>query len=107
MEGTLKVTYTVLCDSDIDQNITVEELLGDEKVAKAIKNAFAPKLRNIELRAIAQEAVHLSTIKTTYSLEIPKDDFADALTIAEEDAKKNKRFKKGCEMVELVDIETL
>lgn len=107
MEGTIKITYTVLCDSDIDRTVSVEELLGDEKVAKAIKNCFAPKQRNIALKAIAQDAINLSSIKTTYSLDIPKDDFADALTIAEEDAKKNKRFKKGCEMVELVDIETL
>jgi hypothetical protein len=107
MEGTMKITYTVLCENDINQTVTVEDLLANENIAKVIKSYFAPKQRNIKLSVLAGEAIKLSTIKTIYSFEIPKDDFADALTIAEEDAKKNKRFKKGSEQVELVDIETL
>lgn len=107
MQGTLKVTYTVLCESDLDKTITASELLADEKVAKTIKNAFAPKLRNIELEALSEQVFKLATTKTQYTFEIPKDDFADALTLAEEDARKHKRFKKGCERVTLLDIETL
>ena len=35
-----------------------------------------------------------------------KDDYADVLVLAEEDATAKKIFKKDCSMVELVDIET-
>ena len=107
MDGMIKVTYTILCENDINQTITMEELLANEKVEKAIRNCFAPKLRNVEMKALASEAIKLSTIKTHYSFEIQKDDFADALTLAEDDARKNKLFKKGCELIELIDIETL
>ena len=38
--------------------------------------------------------------RTHYEMVIDKDDFADALTLAEEDAKKRKLLKSGCSMVE-------
>lgn len=104
--GTIKVVYTVLCEKDVEEVITIEQLLGDEKVSKAIKNSFAPKLRNLELEALCEAAIRITTAKTEYSFEIEKDDFADALTLAEEDARKNKRIKKGCEQVKLVDLVT-
>ena len=107
MTGSMKVTYTVLCDNDLNKTLNVEQLLKDEKIVKAIKSTFAPQLRNIELLALAQECIKIATIKKSYTFEIEKDDFADALTLAEEDAKKHKRFKKSCERVELTDIITL
>lgn len=106
MTGTIKVTYAVLCEKDVEEVITIEQLLNDEKVVKAIKNSFAPKLRNLELEALCEAAIRITTAKTEYSFEIPKDDFADALTLAEEDARRNKRIKKGCEQVKLVDLVT-
>jgi len=42
-----------------------------------------------------------------HTFEVSKDDFADLLTLAEEDAKNKKLLKKECERVELVDITTL
>lgn len=107
MTGVLKVTYTVLCEKDVEEVITVEKLLGDEKVSRAIKNCFAPKLRNIELETLCEAAIRITTKKTEYSFDIPKDDFADALTLAEEDAKKHKRLKKGCEQIKLIDLENI
>ncbi len=107
MTGFMKITYTVLCDNDLNKIVTVKELLNDEKIAKVIKSTYAPQLRNIELSSLADECIKVATSKKEYSLEIEKDDFADALTLAEEDAKKRKLFKKGCERVELIDMVTL
>ncbi|MFA6145584.1 MAG: hypothetical protein WC691_12375 [Sulfuricurvum sp.] len=107
MEGNMKITYVVICDNDFEKTITGEELLADERVVKAIKSAFGDSGRNIEMQALCEAAIKLKTTRTEYSLEIPKDDFADALTLAEEDAKKNRRLKKGCERVMLADIETI
>ncbi|MEA3372063.1 MAG: hypothetical protein U9Q62_00090 [Campylobacterota bacterium] len=107
MTGSMKITYTVLCDNDLDKSITVKQLLKNEKVTKAIKSAFAPQLRNIELLSLADECLKIATIKKEYTFEISKDDFADALTLAEEDARKRKLFKKGCDRVELIDIVTV
>jgi hypothetical protein len=107
MDGTLRVTYKILCESDLEKTVTIDQLLESEKVVKAIKNSFAPQMRNLDLEALAKEAILIKSLKTHYTFEIPKDDYADALTFAEEDARKNKRFKKGCDRIELVDIETV
>ena len=49
----------------------------------------------------------IETVKKVYTFEVGKDDFADILTLAEEDANSKKLLKKDCSRVELVDIETL
>ena len=40
-------------------------------------------------------------------MTVSKNDFADLLELAEEDARKHKRLKKECDGVELVDILTI
>lgn len=107
MEGSIKITYVVLCENDLNKTITVKQLLGSEKIAKAIKSEFAPQMRNIELLASGDECLKIATIKKEHILEIAKDDYADALSLAEEDAKKKKLFKKGCDRIEMIDIVTL
>ena len=47
MEGTVKVNYKMLCESDVCKEVHLAELLQNEKVAKAIKSEFAKGLRNI------------------------------------------------------------
>ena len=49
----------------------------------------------------------LSTEKELYTFEAQKRDFADLIELAEEDAKKRKLFKKGCDAVEIANFETL
>ena len=74
---------------------------------KAIKGEFAKGLRNIELTTQSEEAsLKISTIKDVHTFEVFKDDFADILTLAEEDATAKKLLKKDCDRVELVNIET-
>ncbi|MFT7003924.1 MAG: hypothetical protein ACJAWW_001276 [Sulfurimonas sp.] len=108
MNGNMVVTYKVLCDSDLNTSVSLQELLLNEKVSKAIKSEFAKGLRNINLVAVSEESsLIVETAKELNTLEVSKDDFADILVLAEEDAIAKKLFKKECSRVELVDIETL
>ena len=49
----------------------------------------------------------LATLKDLHTFEVTKDDFADILVLAEEDAMSKKLIKKDCERVELLDFETI
>lgn len=107
MEGEIKVSYTVMCSSDVHQEVTLSALLQNEKIAKTIKNEFAKGLRNVMLDSYHEATIHIKTEKTVYEFTVQKDDFADILELAEEDARKHKRLKKECEGIELVDIVTI
>ncbi len=107
MEGMIKITYTVLCESDVSKEISLEEILSNEKVLKAIKSEFAKGLRNINLSVTESATIIVKTEKEHFDFMASKNDFADLLELAEEDAKKNKRLKKGCDGIELIDIITI
>jgi len=107
MDGMMKVTYTVLCENDVYKEIELQALLENEKVSKAIKSEFAKGLRNIVLSLKESTTITIKTEKQKFEFMAKKDDFADLLELAEEDAKKNKRLKKGCDGIELVDIITV
>lgn len=96
-----------MCKNDVNIELTLTQLLKNEKVVKAIKSEFASGLRNLALLAKSDTEVHIKTAKNIFELEVSKNDFADLLELAEEDARKNKRFKKECDGVELVDIITV
>jgi hypothetical protein len=51
--------------------------------------------------------VTLATEKELYTFEVSKNDFADILDLAEENAKSRKLYKKECDRVEIIDIETV
>ncbi|MDA7817319.1 hypothetical protein N9A28_03955 [Sulfurimonas sp.] len=108
MNGIIMVTYRILCNGDLNKDISLDELLLNEKVAKAIKSEFAKGFRNIALLSTSTDAsLRIETSKELYSFEVAKNDFADILVLAEEDAAIKKLLKKDCERVELVNIETL
>ena len=107
MEGMMKVNYTIMCENDINEEITLTQLLSNEKVAKVIKSEFAKGLRNLTLSSADNASLYIKTEKTIYEFTVKKSDFADILELAEEDARKHKRIKKECEGIELVDIVTL
>ena len=107
MDGMIKVSYTVMCKNDVSVELSLTQLLANEKVAKAIKSEFATGLRNLVLVAKENSDVCIKTAKEIYELSVSKNDFADLLELAEEDARKHKRFKKECDGVELVNIETV
>ncbi len=107
MQGMIKVTYSTICKNDISKEITLTQLLANEKVQKAIKSEFATGLRNLSLSYKEQSTVMLKTQKELYTFEVEKSFFADLLELAEEDAHKHKRLKKECDGVEIVDIETI
>ncbi|MEA3523024.1 MAG: hypothetical protein U9R50_08605 [Campylobacterota bacterium] len=107
MDGTIMVSYKILCKADLNKNILLEKLLANEKIAKVIKSEFAKGFRNITLLSDIQDAsVKIQTVKEIHNFEVSKDDFADLLVLAEEDASNKKLLKKDCDRVELVDIQT-
>ncbi|MGB1226607.1 MAG: hypothetical protein ACPG9K_01855 [Poseidonibacter sp.] len=109
MKGKIEVTYKLLCKNDVNKDISIKELLENEKIAKLIKSEFAKGFRNIQLLSNEEcnEVFKIETIKEFYKLEVQKDDFPDILALAEEDAAARKLFKKDCNRIELVNIETI
>ena len=108
MEGKILVTYKILCKNDFNLELTLDQLFDNEKVAKAIKNEFAKGIRNIGLNYKNNNCkLKLETQKEYYQFETLKDDFADLVSLAEEDAASRKLFKKDCIGIELIDIETV
>ncbi|HEO99731.1 MAG: hypothetical protein JW682_07365 [Campylobacterales bacterium] len=107
MEGSMKISYTIMCNNDVNLEIALSEILANEKVAKAIKSEFGKGLRNLTLVSNDEASLSLKTEKEVHEFIVSKNDFADILVLAEEDARKHKRIKKECEGVELVDIVTL
>ncbi len=103
----IKVSYTVMCRNDVSQEINLADMLANEKVMKAIKSEFATGLRNLALSNKEDTLVYIKTQKEIFEFSASKNDFADLLELAEEDARKNKRLKKECDGVELMDIITV
>jgi len=107
MDGTILVTYKILCKADVNREIRLDALLENEKIAKIIKSEYAKGFRNLELFAQPSESlIKIETQKELHTFEVAKDDFADILELAEEDALNKKLIKKECNRVELVNIET-
>ena len=103
----IKVSYTVMCKNDVSKEISLVDILANEKVMKAIKSEFATGLRNLVLSQKEDAQVTIKTQKEVFEFSVSKNDFADLLEFAEEDARKHKRIKKECDGVELVDIITV
>jgi len=96
-----------MCNNDVNKEIGLSEILRNEKVLKTIKSEFAKGLRNIVLTSEEETNIFIKTQKEIFELTVHKNDFADLLELAEEDARKHKRMKKECDGVELVDIVTV
>jgi hypothetical protein len=107
VEGMIKVEYTVMCKNDVTKHVSLEEILANEKIIKAIKSEFATGLRNLVLSKKESGSISIQTQKEIFEFTVEKNDFADLLELAEEDAKKHKRIKKDCEGVELINITTI
>jgi len=103
----INVSYTVMCKNDVSKEIQLVDILANEKVMKAIKSEFATGLRNLSLSIKEESTVFIGTQKEVFEFSASKNDFADLLELAEEDARKNKRLKKECDGVELIDIITI
>lgn len=95
MDGKMIVTYKVVCKNDFNLELTLQKLLANEKIEKAIKNEFAKGIRNLDLfTKDLNSKIFIETSKELYTLEVNKDDFADLLTLAEEDAATRKLIKR-------------
>jgi len=107
MNGNIKVTYKILCKTDLNKQVSITDLLQNEKIIKIIKSEYAKGLRNIELLSTKEDAsIKIETLKELHTFEVDKNDYADLLELAEEDASAKKLLKKDCDRIELVDIET-
>jgi len=108
MEGKLMVTYSLICDNDTYLEVSLKEILENEKITKLLKTEFLKGVRNLEITSNTKDAkIIFNTQKEIYSFEAEKKDFADLLELAEEDAKEKKLLKKGCEAVKILDFVTL
>jgi len=107
MTGEMMIKYIVLCDGDLEITVTLADLLKNEAVARAIKNVYAKGKRDIEAVVGDPGSMTIKNKKSVQTVTIPKENFMDALTLAEEDARSKKLLKKGCDRIEIVDIETL
>ncbi len=107
MEGMIEVSYIVLCTNDTNVVVTLAKVLEDEKVARTIRGEFAKGIRNLVLSFSGEAEIQIKTAKEIHTFRASKNDFADLVELAEEDARKNKYIKKGCEGVELVNIVTV
>lgn len=108
MDGKMIVTYKLMCKNDFNLELTLEKLLSNEKITKTIKSEFAKGIRNIDIHTKENESkIKIETQKELYQFEVNKDDFADLISLAEEDAKLKKLTKKDCAEIELVDIQTI
>jgi len=102
------VTYKISCKTDFNVEVTIDQLLKNEKVAKMIKSEFAKGIRNIDLNFKNDNSkLKIETQKELYQFEASKNDFADLLSLAEDDAMSRKLTKKECVGIELVDIEII
>ncbi len=108
MNGNIEVTYKVVNQNDLNLTITLQELLNNEKIVKAIKAEFAKGYRNVDIHTDSNltDKFKLETNQEHHSFTVQKNDFADIMTLAEEDATSKKLLKKEC-FVELVDIKTV
>ena len=103
----IQVKYIIMCKNDTNLTVNLEAVLKNEKVMKAIKSEFASGLRNLILSHQTESDIYIKTNKEVFEVLVNKNDFADLLELAEEDARKHKRFKKECDGIELVDITTI
>lgn len=106
MQGKIKVSYALICDNDTHQELTIQELLKNEKIIKLLKSEFSKGVRNLNITHHGEAKIILSTQKEIFEFNAEKKDFADLLELAEEDAKAKKLLKKGCQAVEIVDFST-
>lgn len=107
MQGSVKIKYKVLCDNDKDQEISLSELLNHEGVKKAIKSAFTNGRKPISIKYAENTNIMIEPEREVHELLISKNDIQDMLTLCEDAARKNKKIKKGCERVEIIDFETV
>ena len=96
-----------MCKNDVSKALSLADIFANEKVEKAIKSEFAKGLRNLVISHKEEAEVFLKTDKEVFEVTVSKNDFADLLELAEEDARKHKRIKIECDGVELVDICTI
>jgi len=104
MTGLLELTY-VIEDPDGKQNEDLSSLLKLDLVQKAIIKSLKGKRNTSLFFEDVSGSVTLSSRSEKFFLTINKNDYADALSLIEDDAVANKRLSKN-KVVTLIDIQT-
>lgn len=74
MKGTILVTYKILCKADLNKELSLNDLLTNEKIAKIIKSEYAKGFRNLVLNAEPNDSViKIETQKELHTFEVLKD----------------------------------
>ncbi|CAA6802984.1 MAG: Unknown protein [uncultured Sulfurovum sp.] len=108
MQGKLNVTYQLVCENDVHKEVSLKEIMQNEKVIKLLKSEYAKGLRNLDISTDNTNTnIILKSQKELYEFEADKKDFADLIELAEENAKERKLFKKGYQEIALVDFVTI
>lgn len=110
MEGSLYVDYSVSIAGEEEIKASVFEIISDEKISKLIKSAFGKGIRGAELLFDEENMrnifVAIGKKADVHTIELPKKDFADALTFAEEDAQSKGLMRKKDACVTLLNLRT-
>jgi len=107
MQGSVKVFYKVLCDNEKSHEIYLNDLLEHNGIKKAIKSAFTSGRKDIDITCSDDDVkIFIEPHRDIHEMIIAKNDIQDMLSLAEEDAKKKRKLKKGCERIDIVDFET-
>ena len=64
----IKASYTVMCKNDVSKELSLAEILANEKVEKAIKSEFAKGLRNLVISHKEEAEVFLKTEKEVFEI---------------------------------------
>jgi len=108
MDGQVEVSFTILCENDFNKELSLAELLGSDKVLKAIKSDFCEGARNLEIHSESKDVkISINSEKKTHTHVIEKDDIQDILELTEEYARSQKLLKGGCSRIELKNFQTL
>ena len=72
MNGTIMLSYKILCKTDVNNEISIQELLSNEKILKSIKAEYAKGLRNVDVLSYIKEgSIKIESQKKVYTFEVP------------------------------------
>lgn len=104
MIGKIIVSYVVEKLDDFNE-MDISDLLKVDSIKKLIiKEMGAKRTASLDVGKVSGKVI-VSNRSEVYTMELDKNDFADALSFAEDDAKNKKRLG-GQKVVTLIDLKT-
>lgn len=104
MTGIIEVSYIVE-DLSTKKEIPACDIISSELVQKAIIKELGGKRNSKLFLDDVSGKILMSSRSESVTFEIEKNDYADALTLAEEDA-KSKKMISGNKVVTIINLKT-